>query len=171
MEHPPSARAAPFLDLLDAHKGIVYKVARAYCKDAEDRKDLIQEICLQLWLAFPRYDPQLRASTWVYRVALNVAISAYRRERRRDALHPPLPEGLLLHQVPDVQEPPHPALDRLHAFIQGLKALDRALILLSLDGHAQQDIADILGLTPTNVSTKVARIKQQLRLHFTPANP
>lgn len=162
----PAARAAPFLDLLDAHKGIVYKVARAYCQDAEDRKDLIQEICLQLWLAFGRYDPQYKLSTWVYRVALNVAISAYRKGRRRAALHPPLPDGLLL-ELPDTQDPPHPELERLHALIQSLRELDRAVLLLSLDGHPQQEIADVLGISPTHVSTKLARIRQHLRLQFT----
>lgn len=169
MEIPSPARAAPFLDMLDAHKGIVYKVARAYCRDAEDRKDLIQEICLQLWLAFGRYDPQYKLSTWIYRIALNVAISAYRKDRRRAGLHPPLPGDILLLQVPDTQDPPHPELERLHAFIQTLPALDRAALLLSFDGHAQQEIADILGLTATHVSTKLHRIRQQLKQSLNPS--
>jgi RNA polymerase sigma-70 factor (ECF subfamily) len=170
MEIPMPSRAAPFLDMLDAHKGIVYKVARAYCRDAEDRKDLIQEICLQLWLAFGRYDPQYKLSTWIYRIALNVAISAYRKDRRRAALHPPLPGDILLLQLPDVQDPPHPELERLHAFIQSLPSLDRAVMLLSLDGHPQQDIAEVLGLTPSHVATKLHRIRLQLKHSLNPAS-
>lgn len=72
-----------FLSLIEMHKGIIYKVANAYCRDVEDRKDLVQEIVIQLWRSFDKYDAQYKWSTWMYRIALNVAISFLRKEKRR----------------------------------------------------------------------------------------
>ena len=70
-----------FLSVIDNHRGILYKVANNYCKNSEDRKDLIQEIIYQLWKAFENYNPQFQYSTWIYRISLNTAISFYRKER------------------------------------------------------------------------------------------
>src|ERR1700694_4050965 len=72
-----------FLMLLEEHKRMLYKLASAYCADAEDRRDLVQEIVIQLWRSFSRYDEQLKFSTWMYRIGMNVAISFLRREGRR----------------------------------------------------------------------------------------
>lgn len=155
-----------FLAVIEANKGIIYKVANAYCRNADNRKDLIQEIMLQLWLSFPKYDEQYSITTWMYRIALNVSISFYRKENRRDAINHPLPvEILTLYE--DAQAGAVQAeIEQLYKFIRELKEMDRAVILLYLDGSSQQEIADILGLTMTNVSTKVARIKQQLKTAF-----
>jgi len=75
-----SAQGA-FLTSLDRHRGILFKVADAYCRDAASREDLVQDIVLQLWRAYPRFDDRARFSTWMYRIAVNVAISFYRSER------------------------------------------------------------------------------------------
>ncbi len=147
---------AQFVTLLDEHKKIVHKVAAAYSRSAADRTDLAQEIVAQLWRAFPSYDPARRFSTWMYRIALNVAISAYRRESRRAAR----PEAPLLH-LPD--EPPDERLGELHEAIGRLSEGDRALVLLFLDGLRHETIAQILGLSETNVSTRLGRIKERLR--------
>ncbi|HZF13259.1 MAG TPA: RNA polymerase sigma factor, partial [Thermoanaerobaculia bacterium] len=72
-----------FLALLDEHKKILYKVAGSYCRNPADREDLVQEMVVQLWRSFDRYDESYRFSTWMYRIALNVAISFYRSESRR----------------------------------------------------------------------------------------
>ena len=72
-----------FLSVIETHKGIIYKVANSYCKDTENKKDLVQEIVLQLWKSFDSYNNQFKHSTWIYRIALNVAISYYRKEERR----------------------------------------------------------------------------------------
>jgi RNA polymerase sigma-70 factor (ECF subfamily) len=153
-----------FLDLLDTHKGIVYKIARAYARTTEDREDLTQEITLQLWRTLDRYDGRTQWSTWIYRVALNTAISYHRRRqtRQRQAA-----EWATLFRY-EAEEAPgaDPRLAQLQAFIQELKPLDKALILLYLDGKSQREMAEIMGLTPTNVSTKVGRIKQRLKQKF-----
>lgn len=72
-----------FSALVEEHKGIIYKIANSYCRNAEDRKDLVQEIVVHLWKSHGRYDERFKLSTWIYRIALNVAISAYRREKKR----------------------------------------------------------------------------------------
>jgi RNA polymerase sigma factor (sigma-70 family) len=89
-----------FLSVIETNKGIIYKVANAYCLNAEDRKDLIQEIVVQLWKSVNRYNDQYKYTTWMYRIALNTAISFYRKENRRKQLSSPLSENIL-DQVDD----------------------------------------------------------------------
>jgi len=167
MTPTPDREQQRFLQLLDEHKKILYKVAGSYCRNAADREDLIQEMAVQLWRSFGRYDERFRFSTWMYRVALNVAISFHRSEARRPRETVPAGEALL--EVADpasiagVAADSDPELEQLHELLRRLDELDRALILLYLDGHRYDAIADILGLTETNVGTKINRIKQRLR--------
>jgi RNA polymerase sigma factor (sigma-70 family) len=158
--------AQTFLTVIESNKGIIYKVANSYCKDEENKKDLIQEIIIQLWLSFGKYDSTFKLSTWMYRIALNVSISFYRKESRRNEINNPLPNDILY--LPEEQFPVelNSALDQLHRFIKELKEIDRAVIILYLEGNNQQEIAEILGLTATNISTKVSRIKEQLKQKF-----
>ncbi len=156
-----------FSELLDRHKGILYKVANAYCQDEEDRKDLIQEIIFQLWRSFGKYDQTYQQSTWVYRIALNVSISFYRKEKKRKEPTTVLTDEILEvvneAELGETQED----IQLLYQFINQLPALDRALMLLYLDQRTYQEIADILGITETNVATKINRIKQKLKRQFT----
>ncbi|MCF0049139.1 sigma-70 family RNA polymerase sigma factor [Dyadobacter chenwenxiniae] len=165
MPLPPDANQ--FLNVIEDNKGIIYKVANAYCIDRENRKDLIQEIIIQLWLAFPRYDQQFRLTTWIYRIALNVSISFYRKQASRARLNQPLTDDIISFiTVADVQPDVDTELSMLNTFIRELKELDRALILLYLEERSQQEISEILGITISNVSTKVSRIKEQLKQKF-----
>jgi RNA polymerase sigma-70 factor (ECF subfamily) len=152
-----------FSALLDQHKKILYKVASSYCRNPADRPDLMQEIVVQLWRSFGRYDESLRFSTWMYRIALNVAISFYRSESRRTRDTVPAEESILeiaaVEEASEIEE----NLQLLHRLIAQLDALDRALVLLYLDGHRYDTIAEILGISETNVGTKISRIKQRLR--------
>jgi RNA polymerase sigma factor (sigma-70 family) len=158
--------ADSFLNVIEANRGIIYKVANAYCSDHEDRKDLIQEITIQLWQAFPKYDEQFRITTWMYRIALNVSISFYRKETSREKVRQPLTTEILSMTIDDGALTEDTELSLLHRFIRELKEFDRALILLYLEEKSQQEIADILGISTSNVSTKVGRIKEQLRQKF-----
>ena len=160
---PLERNAQTFLDVVDSHKGIIYKVSRAYCRKEADRQDLVQEILLQLWFSFNKYDEQFALSTWIYRIALNVSISYLRKEYRRLAINHDLPVDLLSLQGEAGPPKTDDEVEQLYAYIRELKVFDRALILLYLEGKRQQEIADILGLTPSNVSTRVFRIKQQLK--------
>ena len=156
-----------FLQLVMQHRKIIYKICHAYCRDGEDRKDLEQEIIVQLWRSADKYDERYRLTTWIYRVALNAAISFWRREKSRRERVSPL-DREIIERVEDLGRPQDEADDiaALHRFINRLDELNRALMLLYLDDRPQQEIADILGISRTNVATKIGRIKQQLRRAF-----
>jgi RNA polymerase sigma factor (sigma-70 family) len=175
LDFPPViAAAAPmdsphtrFATLLEQHRGIVLKVANTYCRHAEDRRDLAQEIAAQLWRAFPGYDPARAFSTWMYRVALNVAISYVRTASAR-----PIAVALEDHHeahatfaVGDglAQHESDQRIHALYAVIERQPPLDRALLLLWLEERSQREIADVLGITESNVSTKLNRLKQRIR--------
>jgi RNA polymerase sigma-70 factor (ECF subfamily) len=152
-----------FGELLERHRAIVFKVAGSYVRSPEDRADLAQEIAVQLWRAWPSYDPARSFTTWMYRIALNVAIGFARGDglRRRHAV--PLDEEL--HDLAD-NGPDHETgqqLRLLQTFIARQVPLDRALLLLYLDERPQREIAEILGISETNVSTKIGRLKQRIR--------
>jgi RNA polymerase sigma-70 factor (ECF subfamily) len=154
-----------FSALLQRHRGIVFKVANTYARLAEDRDDLAQEIAARLWHAYPKYDPARSFSTWMYRVALNVAISHVREQTMRDRHDAvPLDEGM--HDLADAGGMDHERdqhIRLLQGFIQRQPPLERALLLLYLEDRPQREIAEILGLTENNVSTKIGRLKQRIR--------
>ncbi len=164
------SKTAPFLTVIENHKGIINKVANAYCKLEEDRKDLVQEIILQLWKSFDKYNDQFKYSTWIYRISLNVAISFFRKESTRNNISNPLSDQIF--NIANLQEnkQTEAGFEMLHQFISTLQDLDKALILLYLEEKSHKEIAEILGISETNVSTKVGRIKARLKLHFSNLN-
>ena len=149
-----------FEALLNSHQAIIYKVANTYCWNPDDRPDLIQDIIAQLWRAWPRYDASREFSTWMYRIALNVAISSVRKAVRHREMSIPFEEDL--HDTAAAADT-RSVQQRLQEFIKRQAPLDRALLLLYLDDNTQREIAEILGITPTNVSTKINRLKQRIR--------
>ncbi len=156
-------RQMRFQALLTAHRGIVLKVAYTYCRREADRDDLVQEICTELWRSFGRYDASRPFSTWMYRVALNVAISQVRRAAsRRLPLASLDGEEATRVPAPSALEPDERLAD-LDRVIARLDPLDRALALLYLEERSYREIADILGVTQTNVATKISRLKQRIR--------
>jgi RNA polymerase sigma-70 factor (ECF subfamily) len=157
-----------FSALIEEHKGIIYKIANSYCRNAEDRKDLIQEIVVHLWKSHTRYDDRFKLSTWIYRIALNVAISAYRREKRRSERLSPF-EEIIIEPAAEIEQP-DPNIAALHGLIDQLDELNRALMILYLDDNSYRDIASILGLTETNVATKINRLKLKIKEQFTQTN-
>lgn len=159
---PDAAQRDAFLASVDRHRKIVFKVVHTYCWTAADRDDLAQDILAQLWRAYPAYDPTRPFSTWMYRVALNVAISWLRQHATRGVTVPFDPEA---HDVATAGLDPVTAARAaaLTAAIHALEPLDRALVLLYLDDHGHRDIAAVLGLSETNVATKLHRLKRRLR--------
>jgi RNA polymerase sigma factor (sigma-70 family) len=158
---------AGFDALLERHRGIVVKVAATYARDPDDRADLAQEIAAQLWRAWPGFDARRGASTWMYRIALNVAIDFVRGNVRRLRHAVPLDEAL--HDAPDPADPGHEARDGVRAllrFADTLQPLDRALLLLYLEERSTREMAEVLGLSESNVTTKVGRLKQRARDHL-----
>lgn len=150
--------------LLETHRGIVLKVASTYAFGPEDRADLAQEIATQLWRAYPRYDASHAFSTWMYRIALNVAISHVRGSAHRDRHSVAFDDAL--HDVADEHGVDLEAGQRvraLHRFIRQLPRLERALMLLYLEDHSTREISEILGIGESNVTTKISRLKQRIR--------
>ena len=162
MSAAPDHREA-FTRLLDQHTGIIRKVAAAYTGSRADRLDLMQEISLQLWKAYPRYSPERPFSTWMYRIALNVAISFLRSATRPHRQTVSLEAADL--DVPDETATPETdeRIAELQRVIAGLEPLNRALLLLYLDERSYREIASILGITETNVATKISRLKERLK--------
>jgi len=159
-----------FLRVISTHKGIIYKVANAYCKDAEDRNDLVQEIMIQLWKSFDNYNEQFRYSTWIYQIALNVAISFYRKESRRQKVSNPINDSILNFTDTSTHDITEENISILHRFIAELKELDKALMLLYLEEKSYKEIATIIGISETNVATKIGRIKTILKQKFANVN-
>jgi RNA polymerase sigma-70 factor, ECF subfamily len=149
-----------FQTLLEAHKRLLYKVCRTFGREPADRDDLAQEIAVQLWRAFPSFDDRAAFSTWMYRIALNVAISYQRRERTRARYVISDDERLL--DMPDTRDPA-PELDTLFALIDRLAPLDKALVLLYLDGHSHRQIGEVLGIREHSVAMRINRLKQAMR--------
>lgn len=152
-----------FIEILNSHYGIVRKVANAYSKTMEDRDDLIQEMTLQLWRSWPNYNPKFKVSTWMYRICLNVGISFYRKYRNGHVVHGIINENHLTSESPKETDD---NIRRLYEYIAELNELNKALILLYLDKHNHEEIADTLGISKTNVSTKIGRIKKELKKRF-----
>jgi RNA polymerase sigma-70 factor (ECF subfamily) len=152
-----------YLDILEKHKGIVFKVARSYCSNEFDREDLVQEILAQIWRSLDTYNDAFKVTTWMYRVALNVAISFYRKDKSAAYKHTEVEDRLLTYDM--VQESENEQnLSALYAFINELNDIDKAVLLMYLEGENQAEIAANLNITISNVSTKISRIKQKLKL-------
>ena len=157
-----------FQAAIEAHKGILYKICNSYCRNKDDREDLAQEITIQLWRSFGTFDERCRFSTWMYRVALNVAISFYRRESTRTRCL--LSTGERLLESLDETVSSSEDMVVLYQFIERLDPLNKALVLLYFDGYSYQEIGEVLGISETNVATKLGRVKQGAKQHGTRSN-
>ncbi len=163
----PQTEKDKFFALILQNKKIIYKICHSYCKNPVDREDLVQEIIIQLWKSSTKYDAHYKLSTWIYRIALNVAISFYRSENRRKQDTSAFDENII-DMVADEDAPDELEADiqLLYRFIDKLDELNKALILLYLDNLSYKEISYILGITETNVATKLNRIKQKLKKDF-----
>ena len=141
--------------------GIITKICRAYTDNEDDFQDYFQEVALQLWRSYEGFNHRSKVSTWVYRVALNVCLTHLKRHKRKvdtttlDKVH--------FEPAGHIEDEKKEQVDLLYKAIRKLKEIDRALILLYLEDKSYKEIADILGLTVTNVGAKVNRIKTQLK--------
>lgn len=156
-----------FLVIVESNKGILYKVANSYCRNIEDRKDLIQEIIMQLWKSFDNYNKKFKYSTWIYRISLNVAISFYRKENTRKRISYSLTTDIFDFTDTEIVEEKETNLGLLKQIISNLNDLDKALMLVYLEEKNYKEISEIIGITETNVATKISRIKRKLKKEFT----
>lgn len=160
---PPSDHDR-FLSLLEAHRRALLKVCWAYGKTQHDRDDLLQEIVGRLWAAFGKYDESRKFSTWMYRVSLNVAIDYRRRKRRWGRETANLDDGAAV--VPGAETDDATKLQQLRELRELLERqseADRAILLLYLESHSYREIGDVLGMSESNVGTRLNRLKKSLR--------
>lgn len=154
-----------FKSWLVAHEGAVLKVPRAYTKTTEDCQDLAQEILLQVWRSLPQFQGRASPATWFYRVALDTALAWHRNEHRRRARQQPIlaVEDLQVAGLDSSQEMvQREAVDRLYAAIRQLPGTDAALVLLYLDDLGYRQMAEVLGISESNVGVKLNRAKKAL---------
>lgn len=159
-----------FHQIIEQHKGILFKIAKTYCQNEEDRQDLLQEMMIQIWKSLHKYNSTFAITTWLYRICLNVAISFYRKSATRKHLNIPLVEELTSINNEENNEKQE-QLSLLERFISELNDLDKALILLYLEDKSYAEISEIMGLSVSNLGTKLGRIKEKLKNKYSQFNP
>ena len=150
-----------FFQDIKENEGIIYKVTRIYSNNTEDQNDSYQEIVHQLWKSYNSFKGNSKISTWMYRIALNTAISNLKKEKRRGSQVSI--DNLLLSQMNEVDTVMEERITILYAHIKELSIVERGIILLHLEGKNYDEIATITGFTNTNIGTRLARIKQKLK--------
>lgn len=149
-----------FDEWLNDHKGLFFKVVRAYAFTPQDQDDLFQEIAIQVWDSVPGFRGESSVATWIYRVALYTAMSWARLEIKREDRKRPL--TAVEHTLLATSAKKDGRLIWLYDQIAQLNEIDRSLTLLLLDGYSYKEMASILGISPSNVGVKINRIKKYL---------
>ncbi|PHN00866.1 RNA polymerase sigma factor [Flavilitoribacter nigricans] len=154
-----------FSQMVKENEAIIFKVSTVYTRTLEDQQDLYQEIVIQLWRAFGTFRQQARISTWIYRIALNTAITRLRREKRQTQ-HVPIDQVVLRYAEgtdPVFEE----QVKMLYRYIETLNDLDKGIILLYLEEKSHEEIAGIIGISKSNVGTRISRIRQKMKAQLT----
>ena len=151
-----------FIRVIADNQGIIHKICNIYCNHQEEKRDMMQEITMQLWISFPKFEGRSKISTWIYRIALNTAITNIRRSQRH-----PIMEALFESAmgIPDKEIDPDldEDVNNLYRAIARLNDIEKAVIMLFLDEMSYREIGDIVGITEKNVSVKLVRIKKKLK--------
>jgi RNA polymerase sigma-70 factor, ECF subfamily len=143
------------------HELLVHKVCRMYAYTAADREDLFQEIVIQLWNAFPRFKGDAKVSTWIYRVAINTAITGLRR--KKDFIYSYEPSTLPVHHADEDSGPQEERLQLLYAAIEQLSQVEKAIVMLYMEDKGYEEMEEILGISQGTLRVKMNRIKDKLR--------
>ncbi|WP_373056343.1 RNA polymerase sigma factor [Zunongwangia sp. H14] len=150
-----------FTRAIAENEGLIYKVTLLYTENLQDREDLYQEIVFQLWKSYDSFNEFSKLSTWMYRVAMNTAIYNLKKKKRAIGTITlgPIVERVAVHKDNSEEE----KLKLLNDQIQKLNLLEKGIILLYLEGKSHDEIAEIIGITKSNVGTKISRIKEKLK--------
>jgi RNA polymerase sigma factor (sigma-70 family) len=159
-----------FVELLNKHQNIIHKICNVYMDNAPAKEDLFQEITLQAWKSIKNFRGDAQFSTWLYRVALNTAITFFRKEKKQV-------DTTYTEYFPDTKEEYDPVEEQVQAMYKAIAALskiDKALVMLYLDDYSYKEMAEVLGMTVTNIGVKMNRIKTKLKeetnKHYHPIN-
>ncbi len=150
-----------FVQVIQQNEGIIFKITTVYTTNGDDQKDLYQDIVYQLWKSFDSFRQESKISTWMYRVAMNTALTRIRKKNRGG--NQVSIDRVVLQQTEHYDVDFEERLKLIYTHIQRLNVLEKGLMLLLLEGKKYGEIAEITGLTPTNVGTRISRIKQKLK--------
>ncbi len=150
-----------FIQLVNRNRGIIRSLCSVYYGSSEDQQDAFQDIILQLWKSFDSFRGESEISTWIYRVSLNTILSKIRREKRSIPIESIDPSHLAISNARADDN-----VELLSIIIQTLKDIDKAIVLLYLEGYRNKEIAEMLKMSPTNVATRFNRVKSQLKMKF-----
>jgi RNA polymerase sigma-70 factor, ECF subfamily len=153
-----------FVETIKLHQGIVHKVCGMYRHDPDDRKDLFQEIVIQLWRAFPKFRQESKISTWIYQIALNVAISDFRKQSRKPQ-NIEFTEVLMNISEDEYDSETEEKIQQMHFAIAQLSEIEKAIVMLYFEEKSNEEIAEIIGITQNNVRVKMTRIREKLKSH------
>ncbi len=151
-----------FIQIIQKNQGIIHKVCNIYCNDQEDRNDLFQEIVAQLWKSFPSFRKESKFSTWMYRVALNTAITSFKKTKRRPD------QNRLTYDNFQIKDEGYDAeieenIKHLHRAVAQLTGVEKSIVLLYLENKKYEEIAEITGITQNYVRVKMNRVKKKLK--------
>lgn len=147
--------------MLEKHQGILYKVTRVYAKSSSDEEDLRQEIYYQAWRSYPKFQGRAKFSTWLYRLALNVAMTHMTKDRKERDKRDALGETLSQNYDGNAGE-----RELLISHIKQLNAADKLIIMLHLDGYPNEEVAELAGISKSHLAVKIHRIKEKLTLQI-----
>jgi RNA polymerase sigma-70 factor, ECF subfamily len=150
-----------FEQLIGGHSALLYKICRIYGQSEADRQDLFQEIIIQAWTAWPRFRGDAKASTWLYRIGINTAISGLRK--KKDIIEPYEPSALPLQRGDESYGEEEERLQLLYACINRLNPVEKAIVMLYLEDHSYEEMENILGISQGNLRVKMNRVKEKLR--------
>lgn len=150
-----------FIQIINSNRGTIRSLCKVYYGCIEDQKDAFQDVIFQLWKSFDTFRGESEINTWIYRVSLNTILTKIRRDRRSVTAEPiDTPHHYISNGKADDN------VELLSMIIQSLKAIDKAIVVLYLEGYRNKEIAGILKMSPTNVATRLNRVKSQLKMKF-----
>ena len=150
-----------FLNRIESHKGILYKVSKMYMDNSDDQQDLFQEIVCQLWKSYDSFRNESQFSTWMYRVAVNTAIVFLKKEKRKVDKY-----EIASENIKDDEGDSHikeSQLDHFYKAVQKLEKIDKAIIFYQLEGFSHKEIGENLGISEGNARVKLNRAKEKLK--------
>jgi RNA polymerase sigma-70 factor, ECF subfamily len=150
-----------FISVIKEHQGLIYKICFMYEQDQDARNDLFQEIVMQLWKSFPTFRGEAKITTWMYRIALNTAISGYRKQKRNIQTEDLREFHMNISDRQD--ENKEEDCQRLQQAVRQLSDVERAMIMMALDEVPYEEIAETIGITQNNVRVRMTRIREKLR--------
>lgn len=150
-----------FISLIEQHQGIIYKVSKMYCDKEECRQDLFQDILVQLWQSYPSFNNNSKFSTWMYKVALNTALAQFKKEKKKpEESVSNIPTNIIEEDSYKEKENQRELIQKA---ISKLNKAEKAIIILYMDDYSYEEIAEITGITTSNVGVKINRIKTKLQ--------